>query len=496
MMNRLLKIPMFLLFALFIVAGLAAQNINPDNNEIFSDQFMSSIHLTLSESDKDALIYPDDPNAAIYYPAEINIENRLIDTIITPVGVRIRGNTSRGHVKKSYKIDFKEYGGEQFLKLKKLNLKPNTNDPALVREALTWMMYRKMNVPAARVGFVELYMNDEYRGVYLNVENIDDEFVDRRFGNESGNLYKCSWGATLAPDSKVYNDRIYELKTNETINDRSDLENLITAIAAVENDGDTALIERCLDVDSYLRQLAVESMTGHWDGYSFNTNNYYLYNIGGAGRFVFIPYDLDNTWGIDWIGHDWGIESIISWYSEALEVPLTKNILSVPAYFNRYLLYVEELMTWLNNDYLEPVWQYWKEMLLASVVNDGFYPLAFGYQYDDFSEAYTHAFGGHVKYGIGSYIDKRLLNTQKQLQHLGLNKTDRNRFAVYPTFSNGVELHVRGLNDAKAIKIYDLSGKSIPFHIIESQLIFSPALEPGIYLASSQQQVLRFMVRP
>ena len=65
-------------------------------------------------------------------------------------------------------------------------------------------------------------------------------------------------------------------------------------------------IESVFNVESYLHYLAVEALVGHWDGYSYNKNNFYLYENDDTGLVEFIPYDVDNTFGIDWVGGDWG----------------------------------------------------------------------------------------------------------------------------------------------------------------------------------------------
>ena len=108
--------------------------------------------------------------------------------------------------------------------IKSLTLKAENNDPSMIRELMSLQTFRKSDLPAARTHHSEVYINDEYMGIYLNVEQIDDEFVDSRFGNEEGNLYKCAWGATLEDDGQINNDDIYELKTNEDVNDRSVLD--------------------------------------------------------------------------------------------------------------------------------------------------------------------------------------------------------------------------------------------------------------------------------
>ena len=75
----------------------------------------------------------------------------------------------------------------------------------------------------------ELYINEEYYGLYVSVEHIDDSFIDRNYADDSGNLWKCIWPADLTyrgDDEENYHpywgdDRPYELKTNKEIYDYS-----------------------------------------------------------------------------------------------------------------------------------------------------------------------------------------------------------------------------------------------------------------------------------
>ena len=76
---------------------------------------------------------------------------------------------------------------------------------------------------STRVAHTEFYINGEYKGLYINVEHINDDFLKLRFGNDQGNLYKCGWPADLhyisdnPNDYKMENngERVYELKTKK-----------------------------------------------------------------------------------------------------------------------------------------------------------------------------------------------------------------------------------------------------------------------------------------
>lgn len=485
---------LILLIVLIITSGIShvyAENINPSNNRIFSEGEITTIELEMNEADKQALVYPDNPYQNTYYKATIRIENSQIDTIINTIGIRIRGNTSRNNIKKSFKIDFKEFGGGQVEKLKKLNLKPNTNDPSMVREPLSWLLYRKMNVPAARTSYVNLYINNEFMGIYQNVENIDDEFVDRRYGNEEGNLYKCYWGATLLPENDIYNDELFNLKTNEELNDRSKLEEFIDLLNEPVDELWVSEMEDMFDVPEYLRQMAVESMIGHWDGYSYNSNNFYLYDDPQSGKIHFIPYDLDNTWGIDWIGPDWAREDLTSWYSGWLDVALTKQLLKVDEFRDEYYRNIEQILeVW--NEMEDHAWTF-HNVIDSEVNNDLFYSLDRGFTYDDFSESIQVAYGDHVEYGIAEYIEKRGEYAKKQIENAtSVHGLENEMLAVFPNPSNGKYINFNQTVDNALV--YNSSGQIMETINTGRRIEFKTTLPIGIYFVKCNSKVFRFSV--
>lgn len=486
---------LFGLFFFAIIFQAYGQNINPDFDAIFVQNELSIIELEMNEQDKQALVFPNDPQQDIYFPADMHFKNSKIDELIPMVGVRIRGNTSRNKVKKSFKIDFKEYGGEQFHQLKKMNLKPNTNDPSMLREALSWMMYRKHNVPAARVSFVELYMNGEFMGVYQNVENIDDEFVDRRFGNEEGNLYKCTWGATLAKNSDLYNNQNIEIKTNETVNDRSKLLEFVNLLNSTPSESWETQMEAVFAVDDYLRQLAVEALIGHWDGYAFNTNNYYLYENPESGKIHYIPYDLDNTWGIDWIGFDWGTQDLLSWYSKSLSVPLTTQLLKRDRYFNIYIEYLNEVLEqWFS---MENYMELYHQVIKESVGSDEYYLLDFGFDYPDFLNSIDVAWGRHVAYGLKEYSQVRYETALEQIPVSTLvTHSHLVKFLIlYPNPANGRFIHVKGISEVLPLLVMNSRGEAIPFEFTDKQTIhFSKPLSTDLYIVKQGNKTAKFSV--
>lgn len=257
---------------------------------------------------------------------------KAIDAVITTVGrkdtmlnlgFRIKGNTSRYNDKKSYKIIFDEYdSGINYMGFKKISVNAYWNDPTHLRAHMTTEIFHALDVPVARTSFADLYINGAYHGLYNLVEQVDKAFVKERFGSKKGNLYKCYGPADLAylgedpifyQELKESGHLVYELKTNEKDNDFSGLLEFTSILNNTANEDLEYELERRFNVESYLKVLAVDIIIGNWDSQLFTANNFYLYDNPLTGRFEFIPYDFDNTFGMDWVGVDWGKQNIYDW---------------------------------------------------------------------------------------------------------------------------------------------------------------------------------------
>ena len=131
--------------------------------------------------------------------------------------------------KKSFKIDFNKYiSGQNYNGLKKLNFSNGFKDPTFMREKLFFDLCRERGVPAPRANYATVKYNDEAWGFYTMIEQIDDQFLDWRIGDDDGNLFKAgsNFGGGDGEASLVYlglNQSSYEssyvLKSNEEAND-------------------------------------------------------------------------------------------------------------------------------------------------------------------------------------------------------------------------------------------------------------------------------------
>lgn len=415
----------FTLILLSASGVLRSQPSFPDNGQLFADTVVPVVYITIPP-DSLAWIYAN-PYSDREFRATFVFDNGAVRDTVDPVGFRLRGNTSRQSRKKSFKVSFNTFTeGGKYLGLEKMNLNGEHNDPSVMRSKIMWDILRKWNIPAPRANHVRVYINGSYYGLYINVEHIDEEFAESRFGNKDGNLFKCLYPADLAyrgadPASyKIWNGSrwVYELTTNEEEDDFSDLAEFI---GVLHNTNDASLacnLDRVFNTPDYLKIMAAQIFCGDWDGYMYNKNNFYLYHNTRTGKFEYIPYDVDNTFGIDWFGINWATRNIYGWQPGGdQQRPLYDRIINNPELRKQFSYYAAQLVsTTLDIDSLVKAVEDRKEMISQYVANDPFYPQDYGYDHMDFLNSYTSAIGAHVKWGLYPYLQARKESMVNQIE--------------------------------------------------------------------------------
>jgi spore coat protein CotH len=138
------------------------------------------------------------------------------------------------------------------------------------------------------------------------------------------------------------------LKTNENNPDHSELFRFLEVLNKCPDDSFPSEIEKVLDVDEFLRFLAVSVLIVHLDNYIGMGHNYYLYEDNG--KFCVIPWDLNmafGTFGMGGFGRgggaaDFSIDEPVS--GAAAERPLVARLLAHKPYLDRYHQYLDQLL--------------------------------------------------------------------------------------------------------------------------------------------------------
>ncbi len=401
----------------FFCAALSihAQRL-PEFTGGFSQNEVPSIYLTLPADSLIAMYIGG--NNTDEYVATFAYSGAWSDTSNMAVTMRLRGNTSINAQKKSFRVNFDGViDSQEWQGLEKLNLIGLQNDPSLVRSKLCHDAFRQAGVFSSQTSFVRVYINNEYMGLYQHQEHIDEEFCKLYFDQQGdGNLYKCTYPASLEylgtnPDLykfAFWGTRHYELKTNEWRDQYSDLAQFIALLNNTPLSQLECALPEVFDVETYLKTMAIDVITGNWDNYSYNKNNFYLYHHQLSDQFVYLPYDLDNTLGIDWVGIDWTARDPYAWSPSNEERPLFERILEIPAFRQRFTNYLIHYGQDILSAYtIEAAANGWQNNIQDAALEDLYRTLDFGFDNNAFLQAITEAWGNHVDYGISDYLESR-----------------------------------------------------------------------------------------
>jgi hypothetical protein len=307
--------------------------------------------------------------------------------------LRNSGNRTLWAPKRSWKVDLDD-GDDRVAGMSCLNLKSMYNDASQMREALAWGMFGFAGVTAPRHTYARLGVNGRYLGLFSVIEQVDKEFLAGHFpGKVRGNLIKVSCGeigggtlehrvgpdgddggaqyATPGSDDPTY--RVKSWSRGDGAESLDDLAHLVRAVNGVglpggdERFGSDAFagqVRGVLAVEEFLRWAGVNVLVGAWDNYFATPANYYLYNAGRPGPgdpvddpfFTFVPWDYDNTFGIDYVGTAWHETDLLDWPANTerywrrngnggrSRIPLVQNLLRNTGFRRYYLDHIEHLL--------------------------------------------------------------------------------------------------------------------------------------------------------
>jgi hypothetical protein len=163
---------------------------------------------------------------------------------------------------------------------------------------------------------------------------------------------------------------------DETEIDHADVINLTRVIDGVEYDTPedfATALEQVFDVDSYLRYLAATFLHLNLDSYPYTGNNYYLYDNPGTGRFEWISWDENSSWGLFGGATDFPIFGADHSLGPLQYAPLFEKVFEVDRYRITYEAYVDLLVRyWFNEeDFAERAGAYHDLLAPYLTIGDG-----------------------------------------------------------------------------------------------------------------------------
>ena len=160
--------------------------------ELFNTDNIIDINILMDDTDWNDML--ENATAEEYCQCDVEING----TTLYQVAIRPKGNTSLTSIandpttsRYSFKLEFDYYvDGQTCFGLDKLVLNNNYADATNMKEALIYDMYQYLGADASLYNYAKISVNGEYWGVYLALEAVEDSFMLRNYGAQSGELYK------------------------------------------------------------------------------------------------------------------------------------------------------------------------------------------------------------------------------------------------------------------------------------------------------------------
>ncbi len=273
------------------------------------------------------------------------------------IGLRYRGNFSftsssaAAPLRANFKLKLDTYGTKGTWRgVKTLNFNAGVLDTSLAREALAFALFRAAGVPASRTAYAELRFTVPGRydntsgGLYVMIEDINKAFLKRTLPPGDGLVMKpeglgggiqsqgASWAGYL---SRFRPDR------DATPHEQQRVIEFAQLISQTDVALFRAKVGTYLDVDEFLRFIAVNAFIENWDSYIGGGHNYYFYLDPSDDKFRFLPWDEDLAMGTRGGGMGGGGFNMLTPYRN--NQPLIYWLLDDPAVMAKYRALLQKL---------------------------------------------------------------------------------------------------------------------------------------------------------
>ncbi|HVR73834.1 MAG TPA: CotH kinase family protein, partial [Planctomycetota bacterium] len=163
---------------------------------------------------------------------------------------------------------------------------------------------RLAGVPVSDVAVVRLKTPSFDDSRYADVEVINSDFLDRRFGSSEGELYRGrrgrKFGADLAyhgPDPQQYLDVYTRVNKKKDPPGQSSIVKLLEALRTQDPAAYPKRVAEAIDVEEWALYFAVNNVLGNTEGgiSTDQPDDFFLAQRPSDGRFLLVAWDQDST---------------------------------------------------------------------------------------------------------------------------------------------------------------------------------------------------------
>ncbi len=317
------------------------------------------------------------------------------------VGLRAKGNNSRrlthkyGHDRYSLKIEFDHFEYGSYYGLDKFCLDSSFQDNSYMKTWITYDMMDYMGVPTALCSWTWVRVNGEDWGLFLAIEEPEEAFAKRVYGNDYGQLYK--------PDYKRLEEENADVHLRYTDDDPASYDNIFRHAKFKPTDADKQRLiqsiktlwegenlETAVDVEEVLRYFTVQVFVVNMDSYIGKTgHNYFLYEKDGVMQIL--PWDYNLAFATYSLGMPDPINDSTLYVNYPINTPasgevmknrpLYHHLMKHDEYYARYHQLFDHLIaTYFESGYFETFVAETRDLIAPYVQKD---PTAFC-SYEDF----------------------------------------------------------------------------------------------------------------
>ncbi|HPO99001.1 MAG TPA: CotH kinase family protein [bacterium] len=286
-----------------------------------------------------------------YFPATFYED----DTVYYSIQIRHRGRSRSANGRFKIRFPFNQlYRGG----IRRLNLNGDDTN-SLIKEQLSYPLYQDAGLPNLESEIVRVSINgSQARGTPYRsaVENPDGQFLRRKkyFTRDDGNLYKTTLDGTpqnkavwhyAGDDPALYQD-CYLKQTNEEEADYRDIIAFCKTLSEAEpwEPDYVDQVHSVLNVDDFLRWMAVSALCAHWDSpYTDHGHNYILYNNPATRQFHILAWDLNGTFNYSSNHDDLNYRKHYT-HIRSTKFPAINKILNHPLFGAQYYREIDTLL--------------------------------------------------------------------------------------------------------------------------------------------------------
>ena len=220
----------------------------------------------------------------IYHDNTLTVTHDRASTFYSDVEIKTRGNSTWSLPKKPYQIKLSSSSGLfNLAPAKKWVLLANYLDPSYLRTDITYYIERLSEENHALNGhFVDLYIDNSYRGLYYISEKVEINKASINLSNNLGIIMEID--NLHAVDTECHYSNNHDCLTVHDLvnadNSESSIDHFMDAYDQLESaisQKDYSKIVELIDVDSFAKYFLINEFTANPDAYS---SSFFLYKDG------------------------------------------------------------------------------------------------------------------------------------------------------------------------------------------------------------------------